>query len=190
MLDTFGLTRTFQELNVNKRSLTGHFWTYYRKIYLEIIVKNTGNVYMKKCFVLSIPAWKVTQDLTHSFIRRLEMFAIFTKVSWLGYVIYFSAGTVYISWGINNIAKWALSVNRSDRNMQSGPINGGMDGDYNGVDLVEISEIFMTQDDFLPMNWYRLQGRSRSFYSRQCRRIELKCLCAHSSLMGSGVMKE
>ena len=32
--------------------------------------------------------------------------------------------------------------------MQSGPINGGMDGDYNGVDLVEISEIFVTQDDF------------------------------------------
>ena len=50
---------------------------------------------------------------------------------------------------INNIAKQAISVNNSDRKMQSGSLDGGMGGEYNDVGLAEISEIFVIQDDFI-----------------------------------------
>ncbi len=71
-----------------------------------------------------------------------------TKVSLLGYGIYYSAGAVCISWGINSIAKWAISINNSDRKMQAGSLDGGVNGEYNSVGLMEMSGIFMTQDDF------------------------------------------
>ena len=32
--------------------------------------------------------------------------------------------------------------------MQSGSLDGGVGGEYNGVDLVQASEIFVTQDEF------------------------------------------
>ena len=32
--------------------------------------------------------------------------------------------------------------------MQSGSLDGGVDDEYNGVGLGEMSEIFVTQDDF------------------------------------------
>ena len=78
--------------------------------------------------------------------------AIITKVSLPGYVINFSAGAVCISWGINNIVKQAISVNNRNRKIQSGSCDAGVGGEYNGVGLVEMFEIFMTQDDFFLYN--------------------------------------
>ena len=40
---------------------------------------------------------------------------IITKVSLLGYAVYFLAGAVCISWKINGIVKWAISANNRDR---------------------------------------------------------------------------
>ena len=74
--------------------------------------------------------------------------ASITKVSLLGYVIYLSADAVYISWGINSIVKQAIFVNISDRKKQSGSLDGGVGGEYNGVRLVDMFEIFVKQDDF------------------------------------------
>ena len=74
--------------------------------------------------------------------------AIITKVSFLGYVIYLSAGAVCISWGINSIVKQAILVNISDRKKQSGSLDGEVGGEYNGVGLVNMFEIFVKRDDF------------------------------------------
>ena len=62
--------------------------------------------------------------------------AIITKVSLLGYIIYFSAAALCISWKINNIAKWAISSNNSDRKMQSDSLDGGVGGGYNSLGWV------------------------------------------------------
>ena len=41
---------------------------------------------------------------------------------------------------INNIVKWANSVNNRDRKMECGLLDGGEDGEYNGVHSVETSQ--------------------------------------------------
>ena len=38
--------------------------------------------------------------------------------------------------------------------MQSESFDGAVGGEYNGVGLVEMYEIFVTQDDFFAMQWY------------------------------------
>ena len=43
-----------------------------------------------------------------------------------------------ISQRINNIAKQDISINNSDRKMQSRSLGGGVGGEYNDVGLVEI----------------------------------------------------
>ena len=46
---------------------------------------------------------------------------------------------------INNIAKKATSANNGDREMELTSLDGGEDGENNGIDSVEISKIFVTQ---------------------------------------------
>ena len=43
----------------------------------------------------------------------------------------------------------AISANGSDRKMQSGSLESGEGGEYKCSTLVQISEIFLAQDDFL-----------------------------------------
>ena len=62
--------------------------------------------------------------------------------------------SVFVSWRIDDIAKWADFSNYVARELKFGSLDGGEGDENNGVFLVKISQIFAIHGPFFCIQWW------------------------------------
>ncbi len=85
------------------------------------------------------------------FIKQTEFHSsntVITESGLCGNVIYFYADTHCVSWEILNTAKLANSTDNGGRDIELDSLDGGDDGEHNGVSFIEISKTFAMRDAF------------------------------------------